>query len=147
MPPIGSRLEIELYRGDRNKLPSRPLILGRATSRVREASGPVEPSAAWSVTIASEPIGPSKPDRITESAVPISFTSYRKRVMQQVKLFKSVESELEELEKDMNDWMKQNNVKVISIQGNIAPQTITGSHVGTFSSSDILMIVHYETTD
>ncbi|XZE54401.1 hypothetical protein SH139x_000363 [Planctomycetaceae bacterium SH139] len=64
--------------------------------------------------------------------------------MQQVKLFKSVESELEDLQKSINDWIKSSGAKVISITGNIAPQTHVGSGMNTFASSDILVVVLYE---
>lgn len=64
--------------------------------------------------------------------------------MQQVKLFKSVESELEDLQKSINDWIKESGAKVISIQGNISPQTPHGGPLNTFASSDLFVIVLYE---
>ena len=66
--------------------------------------------------------------------------------MQQVKLFKSIESELEDLQESINDWIAETGAKVISVQGNIAPQSLSGGGGGmnTFASSDILVIVVYE---
>jgi len=44
-------------------------------------------------------------------------------LMQKVKLFKSIESELLNMEKEINDWIKTSGARVISVTGNIAPQT------------------------
>lgn len=64
--------------------------------------------------------------------------------MHQVKIFKSIESELWSLESEINTWIKESNAKVVSITGNIAPQTGGGgSGQGTFSASDVLVIVVY----
>lgn len=66
--------------------------------------------------------------------------------MRQIKLFKSIESELWSLEDEINAWIKEKNAKVVSITGNIAPQTGGGgAGQGTFSASDVLIIVMYET--
>ncbi len=68
--------------------------------------------------------------------------------MQKVKFFKSIESELTALEKEINAWIKNTGAKVISIHGNIAPQTaVSQAPMGTFSSSDVLIVIHYESTD
>ena len=65
--------------------------------------------------------------------------------MHQVKLFKSIESELESLQEEINTWLKESRVNVVSVSGNIAPQTPGASAIGSgFSSSDILVIVLYE---
>ncbi len=63
--------------------------------------------------------------------------------MRLVKIFKSIENELWTLEKEMNTWIQESGAQVVSVTGNIAPQTSgTGGH--GFSSSDILVIVLYE---
>lgn len=70
--------------------------------------------------------------------------------MQQVKLFKSIEAEITDLEKDVNQWIRESGVKVISIEGNIAPQTPARSGAtspGRFSPSDIMLIVLYEASE
>ena len=65
--------------------------------------------------------------------------------MQQVKLFKSIESDLEDLQKAINDWIASSGARIISITGNIAPQTSSSSGgMNTFASSDLFVIVLYE---
>lgn len=66
--------------------------------------------------------------------------------MQQVKIFKSIESELDALEQEINSWVKEQGVKILSLTGNISPQSITGGGMtSTFSASDVLVIIVYET--
>lgn len=70
--------------------------------------------------------------------------------MQQLKLFKGIETELRELEHEVNGWIRQNKVRVVSIQANIAPQSMqpeakAGLGSTTFSASDVLVTVVYET--
>ena len=67
--------------------------------------------------------------------------------MQQVKLFKGVESEIGAMESEINDWLKNNpTVRVVSMIGNIAPQTLSDnvSSARQFPPSDILMGLLYE---
>ncbi len=64
--------------------------------------------------------------------------------MQQVKIFKSIESEITTLEEDINAWIKETGAKNLQISGNIAPQTEAGPGMGSFSSSDILITILYE---
>ena len=71
--------------------------------------------------------------------------------MQQVQLFKGIESEVQSLQDQVNDWIRESGAKVISVSGNIAPQTLTrvdaSSHTlskGVFTASDVLIIVLYE---
>ena len=66
--------------------------------------------------------------------------------MQQIKLFKSVETELAALETDVNAWLKTSGGKVINIFGNIAPQTRgeAGGGDRRFSPSDIFLAIVYE---
>lgn len=61
-----------------------------------------------------------------------------------VKIFKSVESELESMEADINTWLEETNSQLVSITGNIAPQTKVSDITGSFSASDILIVVVYE---
>ncbi len=69
--------------------------------------------------------------------------------MQQIKIFKSIESDVTELERDINAWLKESGARVVNIFGNIAPQTITDPEKakGTrgFSLSDVLVVLLYET--
>lgn len=64
--------------------------------------------------------------------------------MQKIKIFKSIESELGALEKEINSWLAESKSKIISMTGNIAAQAPRTSHVGSFSGSDVLLIVLYE---
>jgi hypothetical protein len=64
--------------------------------------------------------------------------------VQQVKIFKSVDTELEEMESQINSWIAENSVKVISIQGNISPQAGKHGLQGSFSAADVLLVVLYE---
>jgi hypothetical protein len=66
--------------------------------------------------------------------------------MSKVKIFLSVESEYTEMERDINHWLETTKPKIISIQGNIAPQTPSsgGMIKDTFGSSDLFVIILYE---
>ena len=52
--------------------------------------------------------------------------------MQQIKIFKSIESEITTLEQDINLWIKETGAKNIQISGNIAPQTEAAPGMGSF---------------
>lgn len=67
--------------------------------------------------------------------------------MQQVRLFKGIESELHAMEDEMNQWIRDSGAKIISITGNIAPQTGNTQPAGNFSASDVLVVVLYETNN
>ncbi len=63
--------------------------------------------------------------------------------MRLVKIFKSIENEMSTMEKEINTWIQESGAQVISVTGNISPQTHgPGGHA--FSSSDILVVVLYE---
>jgi len=73
--------------------------------------------------------------------------------MQQVKLFKGVESEITALEAEVNAWIRQSRARIISITGNIAPQSnlpdgkggVTGRTL--YPPPDVVLIVLYEAAD
>ena len=67
--------------------------------------------------------------------------------MQQVKLFKGVETELSGLEQEVNDWIRESGARVTNITGNIAPQSgsLDGPGQRRYPPSDLLLIVVYET--
>ncbi len=72
--------------------------------------------------------------------------------MQQVKIFKGLESDTSALEAEINSWIRQSGAKVLSLTGNIAPQsekqgTKGGLGEGGFPASDVIVIVTYETAD
>ncbi|MAI74409.1 MAG: hypothetical protein CMM01_26415 [Rhodopirellula sp.] len=65
--------------------------------------------------------------------------------MQQVKIFKSVDNELAEMENQINRWMRKSGARVLSINGNLTSQN--GSSDGplnSFAAGDVLIIVLYE---
>jgi hypothetical protein len=65
--------------------------------------------------------------------------------MQQVKIFKSVDTEIPQMEHQINRWMRKSGARVLSITGNLASQP--GSAQGpmsSFAAGDILVIVLYE---
>ena len=65
--------------------------------------------------------------------------------MQQVKIFKSVETELGNLETEINEWISETGARVLNITGNIAAQSASAGGLGdTFSASDVLLFVLYE---
>ncbi|MEM1070093.1 MAG: hypothetical protein AAGG48_24840 [Planctomycetota bacterium] len=65
--------------------------------------------------------------------------------MQQVKIFKSVDTEMQDMEKQINRWMRKSGARVLSITGNIASQLNGGGGpMNSFAASDILVIVLYE---
>ena len=63
--------------------------------------------------------------------------------MRQLKIFKSIESELWNMEKEINNWAQETGAQIVSVTGNIAPQT-GGSASHGFASSDVLVVVLYE---
>lgn len=70
--------------------------------------------------------------------------------MRQVKIFKGLESDVTRLEEEVNDWIRQSRANVVSLTGNISPQTISsgakasGLGQGSFPPSDLVLIVLYE---
>ena len=76
--------------------------------------------------------------------------------MQQIKLFVGREDHTADLEAEVNKWIVDSGVNVLSIKGNISPQSVlpskeassnlsaSGTHTRRFAPSDILVIVTYE---
>jgi len=66
--------------------------------------------------------------------------------MQKIKIFKNIESEIVSLEEEINEWLSESGVTVIHMSGNIAAQTPTNTGMGggSFSSSDLLVLIVYE---
>jgi hypothetical protein len=68
--------------------------------------------------------------------------------MQRVKLFKSIETDVAGLEKEINDWIESSGARIVHSFGNIAAQTMaagkTGSSTRTFESSDLFVGFVYE---
>lgn len=65
--------------------------------------------------------------------------------VQQVKLFKGVDSDMAELERQINRWIRKSEARVLSMSGNIAAQPSSGQGpLNSFSASDVLIILHVE---
>ena len=69
--------------------------------------------------------------------------------MQQIRIFKALEGETAQLEKQVNTWLAESGVSVLQITGNIAPQAHStdpkASSISTspYAASDIFLIVLY----
>ena len=63
--------------------------------------------------------------------------------MRYVRIFKSIESELGAMEKEINGWVDATKANIVSVTGNIAPQGKGAASHG-FSASDVLVVVIYE---
>jgi len=71
-------------------------------------------------------------------------------MMQQIKIFKTTEYRYKDLEKQVNDWITAEGVRILNIFGNIAPQTGSQDESSAnqdFADSDLFLIVHYETAE
>lgn len=66
--------------------------------------------------------------------------------IQQVKIFKSVDTEITEMERQINRWIRKNGVTVISMTGNLAgaPAAASGGPMSSFAAGDILIVLMYE---
>ncbi len=65
--------------------------------------------------------------------------------MQQVKIFKSVDTEIPEMERQINRWMRKSGARVLSINGNLSTQPPPGGGaMNSFAAGHILLIVLYE---
>ncbi len=68
--------------------------------------------------------------------------------MQQIKIFKGIESEITDLENRVNSWIGQSGARVLQTFGNISPQSLSQSHgpglSKSFTPSDVLIVVVYE---
>ncbi len=65
--------------------------------------------------------------------------------MQQVKIFKTVDTELQDLERQINEWLAESKARIVSMTGNIAPQAGKHATQGSFSTADVFLVVVYET--
>lgn len=65
--------------------------------------------------------------------------------MQQIKLFRAIDTELEELERTINRWIRKTGVRILSIQGNLTSAgSSSGPGMSSFAGGDVLIIVHFE---
>ena len=70
--------------------------------------------------------------------------------MQQVKIFKGIENDLDNMEQQINTWLTTNHVEVLSMTGNIAPQgqakSSGGGGISTgsiYAPSDVVIFILY----
>ena len=64
--------------------------------------------------------------------------------MQQVKIFKTVDTELPNMEQEINRWMRKSGARVLSITGNLAAQSDGGGGpLNSFAASDVMVIILY----
>jgi hypothetical protein len=65
--------------------------------------------------------------------------------MQQVKIFKSVDTEIAEMERQINRWMRKSGARVLSINGNITSQSNeSNGGLNSFAAGDVMIMVLYE---
>ena len=64
--------------------------------------------------------------------------------MRKVKLFKGLDEDLPSLEQEINGWVEQTEAQIVSVTGNIAPQTPSDTQRMGLSPSDVLLVVVYE---
>ncbi len=69
--------------------------------------------------------------------------------MKKVKFFKGIENELNALEDEITEWLTSTGAQILSITGNIAPQSGDGASspmMGqtSFASSDVLVVILYD---
>lgn len=64
--------------------------------------------------------------------------------MQQVKIFEVLENNLQALEDEINAWLRESGVRIISMTGNIAPQSAISHPKARPAPSDVLLVVLYE---
>jgi hypothetical protein len=65
--------------------------------------------------------------------------------VQQVKIFKAVDTELDDLEKQINRFIRKHGVRVLSLSGNHSPSMSAGSGpMNSFSGGDVTVIMLFE---
>lgn len=70
--------------------------------------------------------------------------------MHQIKIFKGLEDDATSIEQEVNEWLKNEKIKVLQIFGNVAPQTLAAEAVKNTLSrtnhppSDVLLVILYE---
>jgi hypothetical protein len=67
--------------------------------------------------------------------------------MQKIKIFKTTEYKVAELERTVNQWIASEDVRVLQITGNLGAQTGGGDTDADFEASDVMLVVLYETKE
>ncbi|HVP72827.1 MAG TPA: hypothetical protein VMS30_03760 [Phycisphaerales bacterium] len=68
----------------------------------------------------------------------------------QIRLFKGVETEVRDMEKEINHWLKDTKARVVHLASNIAPQSndpqaFAGPKSRQFAPSDLFVAIVYDT--
>ena len=64
--------------------------------------------------------------------------------MRLIKLFKCLETECDQLEREVNSWVEATGANVVNVSGNIAPQSPRSHPNAREMPSDVLLVVTYE---
>lgn len=69
--------------------------------------------------------------------------------MHQIRLFKGVETDIKDMEKEINAWLKESKARVVHMSSNIAPQTnepqaFAGPKARQFAPSDLFVSIVYD---
>ncbi len=76
--------------------------------------------------------------------------------MQQIKIFIGQEDEKSQLEREVNDWIRQNNPRIVQVIGDMAPRALNrppdasrvpGADPGTsrrYAPSEVLVLIVYD---
>ena len=65
--------------------------------------------------------------------------------MQQVKIFKGVDTEISDIEKQINRFLRKTGVTVLSITGNLAAQPGSANGpMNSFAGSDVMVIILFD---
>ncbi|MDA8743161.1 hypothetical protein N9N28_00885 [Rubripirellula amarantea] len=56
-----------------------------------------------------------------------------------------MDTEIPEMEHQINRWMRKSGARILSVNGNLASQSSSGQGpLNSFAGSDIMVILHYE---
>ena len=106
----------------------------------RSRSVVVRVNLKTSVTVAANSSETPQPSHVVSRV-----SSSKGFIVQQVKIFKAVDTELEDLEKQINRFIRKNNVRVLSISGNHSASVDSGGGpLNTFSGGDVTVIMLFE---
>jgi hypothetical protein len=67
----------------------------------------------------------------------------------QIRLFKGVETDIKEMEKEINSWLKDSKARVVHMSSNIAPQSnepqaFSGPKARQFAPSDLFVAIVFD---
>lgn len=84
-------------------------------------------------------------NRYTGESKRIDHHEVQLLAMQQIKIFKAVDSEIGDLESQINRFLRKNKVRVLSISGNHSPSPAqSAGPMNTFSGGDVTIIMLFE---